>query len=190
LPSGPASKAGTPGSPTSGEPVYLAVGKIRRPHGLQGDLLMEVYTDFPERLTPGTRLYVGERHEPLKVARVRGHNDGLVIGFRGVNSSEAAGKYRNMLVSVLAQDRPPLPSGEYYHHQLVGLRVETDVGETLGTLTEVLITGANDVYVVDDGAGHELLLPAIDSVVLGVDLDHDVIKVHLIAGLVEQHGDA
>jgi 16S rRNA processing protein RimM len=187
VPSGPALKAGTPGSPTSGEPVYLAVGMLRRPHGVHGDLLMEVYTDFPERLTPGTRLFLGDRHQPFTLVHVRGHNDGLLVSLKGVATPEAAGRYRNMLVSVLAGDRPALPPGEYYHHQLLGLRVETDEGQLLGLLSEVLVTGANDVFVVTDAKGQELLLPVVDSVVLAVDLGHGVIKVHLIPGLVEGH---
>lgn len=190
MPSGTGKKAGTPGSPTGGEPVYLAVGRLRRPHGLNGDLLMELYTDFPERLQPGTTLYLGEDYTPLTIARVRPHNDGLILGFKDVDTPEAAGRYRTLLVSVPAKDRPPLPQGEYYHHQLIGLRVETDEGKTLGLLAEIIVTGANDVYVVSDEAGRELLLPAIEQVILGINRDAGVIKVHLIPGLVESQGDA
>ena len=190
LPSGPAKQAGTPGSPTSGEPVYLAVGMLRRPHGIHGDLLMEVHTDFPERLRPGMKVYIGKDYAPMTIARIRPHAQGLLVGLRGVETPEAAGRYRNLLVSVPAKDRPSLPQGEYYHHQLIGLRVESDDGESLGLLTEVLVTGANDVYVVTDEAGRELLLPAIEPVVLSVDLEGGVLKVHLIPGLVESQGDA
>lgn len=184
MPEGPA-RAGSPGSPSGGEPVYLAVGVLRRPHGVHGDLLMEVHTDFPERLRPGTRVFVGDEHARLTIARARGHNQGLLLGFRGVDTPEAAGRYRNTVVSVVAGDRPALPEGRYYHHQLIGLRVEADTGETLGLLTEIMVTGANDVYVVTDEAGRELLLPAIEPVILGVDLDAGAVRVHLIPGLLE-----
>lgn len=182
---GPTRKAGTPGSPTSGEPVYLAVGSLRRPHGLHGDMLMEVYTDFPERLRPGGEVYLGDHHMPARITRLRGHSAGLLIGLSGVETPEAAGRYRNMVVSVLATDRPALPEGQYYHHQLIGLRVETEAGERLGLLTEVLLTGANDVFVVTDEAGRELLLPVIEEVVQALDLEAGLIKVRLIPGLVE-----
>lgn len=178
-------KAGTPGSPSSGEPLYLAVGILRRPHGVHGDLLMEVQTDFPDRLRPGARLFLGEAHSPVTLDRVRGHNDGLLVGFKGVETPEAAGRLRNVVVSVPAKDRPPLGEGEYYHHQLIGLRVETDAGAKLGLLTEIIATGANDVYVVTDEAGRELLLPAIEPVILNVDLAGGTLKAHLIPGLVE-----
>jgi 16S rRNA processing protein RimM len=178
-------KAGKQGSPSSGEPFYLAVGMLRRPHGLRGDMLMEVYTDFPERIQPGTTIFLGEAYSPITLDSVRGHNDGLIVGFKGVDTPEAAGRFRNTLVSVPAEDRPALAEGEYYHHQLIGLRVETDTGTSLGRLTEIMVTGANDVYVVTDESGHELLLPAIEPVILSVDLGTGVLKVHLIPGLVE-----
>lgn len=178
-------KAGTPGSPSSGEPFYLAVGMLRRPHGVLGDLLMEVYTDFPERIQPGMEVLLGAAHLPMILDRVRPHNDGLLVGFGPVDTPEAAGKFRNMLVSVSAKNRPALAEGEFYHHQLVGLRVETDSGTSLGLLTEIMVTGANDVYVVTDEAGHELLLPAIEPVILNIDLAAGILRVHLIPGLVE-----
>jgi 16S rRNA processing protein RimM len=128
---------------------------------------------------------VGEKHAQMTIARVRAHNDGLLLGFRGVGSPQEAGKYRNAVVSVKAADRPALPEGRYYHHQLIGLKVQTDTGEALGVLTEIMTTGANDVYVVTDEAGRELLLPAIESVILDIDLQAGLVKVHLIPGLLE-----
>src|SRR6266481_4965934 len=86
--------AGNPGSPKEGEPVYLAVGLLRKPHGLRGDLLLEIYTDFPERIRPGSKIFVGDDYRPLKITRRRPHNDGLILGFEGIDSVEEAGKYR------------------------------------------------------------------------------------------------
>src|SRR4030095_4123965 len=111
-----------------------------RPHGLHGDLLMEVYTDFPERLRVGTKVFLGEDHAPITISRIRLHNNGLLLGFKGVDTPEAAGRYPNLLVSVPTKDRPALPEGEYYHHQLIGLRVESEEGKTLGVLAEILVT--------------------------------------------------
>jgi 16S rRNA processing protein RimM len=184
MPERPA-KAGLPGSPSGGEPVYLTVGYLRRPHGVRGDMLMEVHTDFPERLLPGVKVFVGDSHAPLTIARVRTHNDGLLLGFRGIETPEVAGRYRNAIVTVMAKDRPPLPEGQYYHHQMIGFRVQADSGESLGLLTEILVTGANDVYVVTDESGQELLLPAIEEVILNVDREAGILKVHIIPGLVE-----
>ena len=180
--------AGNPGSPSAGEPVvYLAVGTLRRSHGIRGDILTDVMTDFPERLKPGTYLYVGDKKQPLKITRRRPHNDGLILGFEGLNNVEQTAKYRAQTVYVLAKDRPALPEGEYYHHQVLGITVVDEAGTVLGTLTEIIETGANDVYVVSDGGSpaREILIPAIKQVLLDVDLDKKTMRVHLLPGLVE-----
>jgi 16S rRNA processing protein RimM len=176
---------GQTGSPASGEPVYLSVGLLRRPHGLRGDLLMEVLTDFPQRLRPGARLFVGEKHTPMTIASVRTHNDGLLIRFRGIEDPESAAKWRGSLVFVRADDRPPLPEGEFYHHQVIGLQVVTESGEQLGRLSEILITGANEVYIVKRPDGRELLLPAIEEVILKIDPPAGQVLVRLLPGLDE-----
>ena len=180
----PPAQAG-PGSPANGEPVYLVVGKLRRPHGLRGELLMEILTDFPERLKPRKKVYIGETHHPHTIASRRTHNDGLILGFAGYDTPEQAGELRNQFVYIQAAGLPALPEGEYYHHQLVGLTVVSDEGRTLGKLVEVLETGANDVYIIKDDAGAEILLPAIPPVILDINLDSATMRVHLLEGLLD-----
>lgn len=172
-----------PGSPLPGEPVFLAVGKLGRPHGVRGEMQMEVLTDFPERLKPGIILYVGPQHQPLRLKSRRWHDRMMLVAFDGYSVREEAAPLRNQLVQVRADDRPPLPEGEYYHHQLLGLRVVDESNQLLGQLVEILETGANDVYVVRDPAGAQVLLPAIDEVILGVDLARGEMRVHLLPGL-------
>ena len=172
-----------PGSPSSGEPVFLAVGKLTRPHGVRGELIMEILTDFPERLKPGVRLYVGPERRPVLLRSQRPHPRGALVAFEGIDDREKSGELRNQFVLVRADDRPPLPDGEYYHHQLIGLQVADEEGRAIGELVEILQTGANDVYVVRQPAGDELLIPAIDSVILSVDLENAEIRVQLQAGL-------
>lgn len=145
---------------------------------------MDVHTDFPERLKTGLRVHVGPEYHPMVIASLRPHASGLLVRMRGVKTPEQAGLYRNRWVFVPAGDRPPLPEGEYYHHQLVGLQVQSEQGIVLGTLAEILETGANDVYVVRRQDGRELLLPAIPEVVLGVDLPGGTMRVHVLEGLV------
>ncbi|MBA4379430.1 MAG: 16S rRNA processing protein RimM, partial [Anaerolinea sp.] len=158
------------GSPSAGEPVFLVVGKIRRPHGLAGEALVEVYTDFPERLLPNTVVFAGEAHQPLTIQRHRMHNKGLLLTFEGITTPVQVGLLRNQRLYIPVVDRPPLEEGEYYHHQILGLSVVDENGQELGKLTEILETGANDVYVVKRSDASELLLPAISEVVLDVDL--------------------
>jgi 16S rRNA processing protein RimM len=177
------------GSPAAGEPVFLAIGKVRRPHGVAGDVLVEVYTDFPEHLQPGVIVYAGEKATPLTISRQRIHNEGVLLGFEGFTTPEQVGRFRNQILSILTSDAPELPEGEYYFHELIGLEVIDESGKHLGEITEIMETGANDVYVVTDASGIEILLPAIAEVVLDVDMDSRTMKVHLLPGLMDD-GDS
>jgi len=175
-------RSGSPG----GEPVYLTVGYLRRPHGVRGEMLMDIHTDFPERLRAGTKVFLGDEHRPARLASVRPHGTSMLVAFRGVDSPEAVGLLRNTWVYVSAAGRPPLPNGKLYQHQIIGLRVFTDEGRELGTLTDIFDTGANNIYVVKTADGKEILLPAIPDVILGYDLSNGEIKVHLLDGLVSE----
>jgi 16S rRNA processing protein RimM len=172
------------GSPTVGEPEYLVVGFLRRSHGIRGELLMDVRTDFPERLKTGKTVFVGDSYQPMVIASLRSISIGMLVRFRGIKTPEEAGQYRNTWVYVPTANRPALPEGEYYHHQLVGMNVVTDEDHQLGVLADILETGANDVYVVRDPDGNEILLPAIPPVILEVRLADRQMRVHLLDGLI------
>jgi 16S rRNA processing protein RimM len=172
------------GSRNSSEPEFLAVGKLRRPHGIRGEILMTVWTEFPERLKPGVEVFVGENHERLRIEQVRWHRDDMLIMLEGYPSREEAGQLRNKVVMVRTEDLPPLEEGEVYLHQIIGMTVfDDDVELPLGIVSEIIETGANDVYVVRDEHGSEFLLPAIDPVILAIDVRKKLIRVHLLPGL-------
>jgi len=170
------------GSP-DGEPVYLTVGFLRRPHGVLGEIILDLHTDFPERLKIGRKLFLGEEHKPMTLTSARPHAKGMLIKFKGIETPEDVGKFRNQWVYVKASDMPPLPEGQLYQHELFGFSVVDESDKLLGELVEILETGANDVYVVKDANGRELLLPAIPSVILKVDPARRLIRVHLLEGL-------
>jgi len=172
----------TSGSP-DGEPVYLTVGFLRRPHGVQGEMMMDIHTDFPERMKRGRKLLVGEGHQPMTLTSVRPHQSGLLVKFKGVETPEEAGKFRNQWVYIQAKDATPLPEGRIYQHELFGFKVVDENDNPLGELVEIIETGANDVYVVRDESGKEILLPAIPSVILERDAGRRLMKVHLLEGL-------
>jgi len=182
-------KAQPSGSPNAGEPAFLAAGKLRRPHGVHGELVLELYTDFPERLRPRTKVYLGEKHTPMILRSVRVHNEGMLIGFDGIDTPEDAGRYRNQVLYTSTKTLPELNDGEYYFHQLIGLSVEDEAGNLLGKLTEIFETGANDVYTVTDPDGKDILLPAIPDVILNIDLNTKTIRVHLLPGLLDETSD-
>lgn len=144
---------------------------------------MDLHTDFPERLRSGKTLFIGENRNSMTLSGVRPHAKGMLVKFKGVETPEEAGKYRNQWVYVKAADVPSLPDGRLYQHELFGFEVVDENGNSLGKLEEILETGANDVYVVQDPSGHELLLPAIPSVILAIDSSRRLIRVHLLEGL-------
>jgi 16S rRNA processing protein RimM len=153
---------------------------------VDGEALVEIYTDFPDRLRAKRVVYAGEAYAPLTIRSSRYHNDGLLLAFEGIETPEQIGLYRNQILYVSTADRQALPEGEYYFDQLIGLDVEDEGRRSLGRLTEILQTGANDVYVVTGPSGQELLLPAIAEVILAVDLPNRVIRVHLLPGLADE----
>ena len=167
-------------------PIFLVVGKLRRPHGLRGEMIMEVITDFPERLRSGMLVFVGEQYIEHKILTRRRYADDLLIGLEGFQNPEQSGELRNKYVYVRSDMIPPLPEGEYYQHQLLGLRVIDEEEQELGRLEHIIETGANNVYLVRSENGAELLLPAIDQVILSVDLPKGEIRVHLLPGLLPE----
>ncbi len=187
---GKTSKNAGSGSPSAGEPLYLLIGSLRRPHGVRGEMVMEVITDFPERIKPNTHVFVGDSYQPMIIANARFHNEGLLIKFKGIDTPEDVGRYRNQLVYVSAADRPALPKGQYYHHELIGFDVVDESGELIGHLTEIMqTTGANDVYVVTQTDGREILLPVIASVILDIEPERRSIKIRLVPGLLDESED-
>jgi 16S rRNA processing protein RimM len=173
------------GSPPPGEPEYLLVGTLRRSHGVRGDMVLEIATDFPERLKAGTNVFVGPSHRPFMIRHARPHAAGLILGLDSVDSPEKAGRLRNQGVFVKTVERPKLPAGQYYQYELIGFEILGDHNEKIGTLEEIMRTGANDVYVVKRPDGGEVLLPVIPEVVLEIKVPERVIRVHLLPGLVD-----
>ena len=178
--------ANAAGSPLPGEPAFLAVGKLRHAHGVHGEILMEVFTDFPERIQPGGVLYLGEDGDQLTLTKCRPVRQGLLMTFEGYSTPEAVGQLRNQVLYVKAADRPALAEGDYYRHQLINLDVVTDTGDRLGVVTEILETGASDVLVIHPETGADVLIPMVDTFIQHIDLAQRTITVHLIPGMLAE----
>lgn len=172
----------------------MAVGHITGVHGLRGEVKVELYTDFPERFAPGEVLLLGVDLDEIEVVGVRPHKQNLLVQFNGVADRTAAESLRNLWLFVRETDAAELEEGVYWIHDIIGLRVVEENGDALGVITDVLATGANDVYVVRRPAGRspaqDILLPAIPDVVRAVDLAQGVMTVHLLPGLLDaEHVD-
>jgi 16S rRNA processing protein RimM len=167
---------------TEAGPSYLVIGQVVGVRGLGGELKVRVETDDPGRFLDLKWAYVGEELTRMRVHSARLFKGSALLRLVGVTDRDAAEAYRGQYVRMAIEDAPPLAEGEYFFHQIEGLRVLTDTGEELGHVSEILQTGANDVYVVMGPQG-ELLLPATQEVILDIDLEKGIITVHLLEGL-------
>ena len=144
---------------------------------------MKLLTDFPEHLADVETFYVGRGYEPLTVVRLRRTPEGMLVTFDEISDRETAATLRGALVHISPEDAIPLGDGEVYLYQIQGIQVVSETGEELGRLTDLIETGANDVYVVTNEQGVELLLPAIPDVIRKIDVAQQVMTVHLLNGL-------
>lgn len=168
-----------------GPPERIVVGRIVKPHGVNGELLVEVLSDATERFARGSRLDAGDpggTRRPLTVRATRDDRGRLLVRFAEVRDRSAAEAVRGLLLSIPRDEVAPLPEGAYYDWQLQGLTVEDENGRPLGRLVRVDRAPAQDLWVVDTGSG-EVMVPAVDEFVRRVDLEGARIVLHVIPGL-------
>jgi len=173
------------GSFSADEPVFVVIGKFRKPHGIRGEVRMTVLTDYPDLIKKGQTVYLGHHYQAYTIRSTRWHGEDLLVSLEEMPDRSAVEIFRNIMVHMKSEQMPELPEGEFYLHQLVGLEVVTDQGEELGVLKEVLLTGANDVYLLDSPEGKEILLPATEEVIQEINLEDRIMVVHVIPGLLE-----
>ena len=162
------------------EPEFITIGKILAPWGNKGKLKVEVATDFPQRFAPSSKVYIEQ--QPMTIDSIGWHKGKAIIKLNTIDSIEDAEKLRGQLVEIHHSQLHPLPEGQYYHFQLIGLEVWTTQGELLGNITEILSMPGNDNYVVS-GAKGEILIPAIEDVIKSIDLNKGCLVIEPIEGL-------
>lgn len=166
----------------------IEIGLVTRPHGIAGEIRAQVPPEYLTALLSVRRVYLAldgqSARRAFKVEARRPHQDVILYKLEGVATRNDAELLRGAILLVRAKDLPALESGRYYPHELIGLRVVTSDGAPLGEIYEVLVTGANDVYVVKEAPdAKETLLPAIEGVVQSVDLLNRVVTVTVPQGL-------
>lgn len=164
-------------------PPFLVVGQVIRPHGVRGDLLVESSSETFRSIRPGGELYFGADSLPHAVTSLRAHQGRHLLRLQGCDDRAAAERFRGMQIRIALEQAEPLPEGVYYRWQILGLRVVDQAGQLLGSIADIIETGANDVYVIERDDRPELLLPAIDTVILQVDLSAEQVIVAVPEGL-------
>jgi 16S rRNA processing protein RimM len=165
------------------EPRYLVIGRVVKPWGTRGEVKVEIITDFPDRFALLRTVYLGPKAVPFVLEGFRLHKGAVLLRLEGCHDRTAAEDLRGQLVQIPIEQAIPLEEDEYYEHQIVGLAVWTAGGEYLGTVDEIIFTGSNDVYVVR-GEGREILIPAMEDVVLEINLARGRLTVELMEGLI------
>lgn len=161
-------------------PGTVQVGVVTGIHGTNGDIRVSSDSDNPDRFKQGS--FVSINGHSYKIARSASTARVLLIHLEGIESEADAGGLIHHRIVVTESDVPSTPNGTYYHFQLIGLNVNEESGTALGTLVEVLATGANDVYIVRDGTS-EILIPAITEVIKSISMNEKVMIVSLPLGL-------
>jgi len=159
----------------------ISVGRVLSPWGVNGEVKVYSLTDFPERFSASSRLLI--EGATVVVESMRQQKNVLVVKFSGVDNRNRAESIKGKLLEIYETDVFPLAEGEYYQFELMGLTVLSSGGDLLGTITEIISTGSNDVFVVqkDDS---EILIPDLRHVVEQVDLENKTMIVELIPGLI------
>jgi 16S rRNA processing protein RimM len=168
-------------------PELIAVARIIKERGIKGEVralpLSVAALAIPE-LTEVEILSRSGNQETFKIRSFRSDKDSLILAFEGIDRREDASRLRDAVIQIQKKFLPPLQENEYYHWQIIGLKVITAAGEIVGEVTDIMETGTNDIYVVQ-GAGREVLIPAVKDMVSAIDLDAGTVTITPIEGLLD-----
>ena len=164
---------------------FLQVGVITSTHGVRGDVKVFPTTDDPTRFKKLKKVIVEGKREntEMEVQQVRFFKNMVILKLKGIDTMDDAEKLRNRSLLVSRENAVKLKPGEYFICDLIGLEVSEDNGNYLGKLTEVIQTGANDVYVVQMENDKEVLIPNIKDCIINISLEDNSMTVHLLEGL-------
>ena len=159
-----------PDPDTPPEDVRLVVGVVIGVHGVQGELKVRPLTDDVEQFESLRSIYFGDETEPRRIRSVRFHAGNVLLKIAGVTNPEDASLFRGMSLRVPARQLRPLEEDEFFLYQIVGLEARTESGQLVGTVVDVIETGASDVLVIEPAEGGQPeLLPNLPDVVLDID---------------------
>jgi 16S rRNA processing protein RimM len=164
--------------------AFLRIGVITQPHGIRGEVKVYPTTDDPDRFLQVEDVLVERKgvREPMKIEGTKYFKQMVILKLSGISDMTQAETYRQADILIHRSQSAPLEPGHYFIVDLLGLEVYEDERH-LGTVTDFLQTGANNVYVVTKEDGKELLIPDIPDCILHVDVDEGILKVRLLPGL-------
>lgn len=167
---------------------FFKIGIITGSHGVHGEMKIYPTTDDPRRFKRCKQVFVEVKNNKTAydVESVRVSPDRVLLKLKGIESPEEAVKFRQCGIFVDREHAVRLSKDEYFIADLIGLKVVDENDSEIGTLVDVIQTGANDVYQINMNDGRELLLPAIKECILDVDVEEGFVKVHVLDGLLDE----
>ena len=165
---------------------YFEIGQIVNTSGLKGEIKVKPFTDDITKFNDFKTIYVSIKKElkEFKVEKVRFSKNMVFLKLKGIDTIEEAENYRNLYIKRKRDKDEEIEEDTYYIVDILGCKVFTDEQKELGEVIDVFSTGSNDVYVVKDELGKQVLLPAIKDVIKNVDIENKLITVHLMEGLI------
>ena len=165
---------------------WATIGTIVAPFGLRGELKVFSLSDIPDRFAQLETVYLGPDYQPFRIESVRPFKGTMVLlKLPGINSATDAEPLREHDIFIPVEDLAKLPPDEYYQHDILGLQVIRLDGGPVGTITDIMPTGGNDVYVVKSPEGKQFLIPAVKAIVKQIDLVRRVMYIEPISGLLD-----
>lgn len=165
--------------------AYLQIGIISSTHGVRGEVKVFPTTDDQKRFKKLKEVLIDIKGEKktFGIEQVKFFKQFVIVKFAGIDTLDDVLPYKGMSLYVSRENAVKLKKDEYYIADLISMKVVDETEQMIGTLTDVMETGANDVYVIQKENGEELLLPAIKQCILDVDVENMLMKVHVLEGL-------
>lgn len=165
----------------------LEIGQIVNYYGIKGFLKVVPYTDDITRFDNLKKVYIekNKKLQEMEIEEVKYHKNLVLLKLKGIDDINQTSEYKNCLIKIDRKDAVKLPEDTYFIVDLIDIEVYTDENRLLGKIVDIFPTGSNDVYVVKDELGKQILLPAIGEVIKNVDIENKKMVVHLIDGLGE-----
>ena len=159
----------------------VVIGQVLGVRGYSGFVRIRILTVLADRFEEGNHVYIGDRRYWISEVEYTTASH-VMLRFLGINTIEDAQLLQGSWLTIPTDDGQHLEADNYFHYQMIGLIVETEDGEVLGSIENIIETGSNDVYVVS-GASGEILVPAIGQVVKDIDLEANRMLVTLMKGM-------
>jgi len=165
---------------------YFEIGQIVNTFGIKGELKVVPFTDDIERFEELKSIYVVKNKQLIEyeIEQIKYHKNMIILKLKNVEDMNTAEKLKGCYIQIHRKDARELPEGTYFIADIIGSQVITDDGKILGIVDDIYNTGAKDIFVVKDELGKQILLPHIEEVILNIDVEKQIVTVHLLEGLV------